>query len=61
MAVLSAPMIWQGLVTGVIHVLHSTKGRLFSQAGLDLLTQFANHTAVAVENARLARVMDEQQ
>jgi len=53
MAVLSAPMIWQGQVTGVIHVLHSTEGRLFSQAELALLTQFANHAAVAVENARL--------
>jgi len=53
MAVLSAPMIWQGQVMGVIHVLHDMEGRLFSQAELDLLTQFANHAAVAVENARL--------
>jgi PAS domain S-box-containing protein len=52
-AVLSAPMIWQGQVIGVIHVLHSMEGRLFSQADVDLLTRFANHAAVAVVNARL--------
>jgi len=53
MAVLSAPMIWQGQVIGVIHVLHDMEGRLFSQAELDLLTLFSNHAAVAVENTRL--------
>jgi len=53
MAVLSAPMIWQGQVTGVIHVLHNTEGRHFNQTELDLLAQFANHASLAVENARL--------
>jgi len=52
-AVLSVPMIWQNQATGVIHVLHYEKGRRFTQADLELLTLFANHAAIAVENARL--------
>ncbi len=52
-AVLSAPMIWQGEVTGVIHLLHDVKTRRFKQADLELLTLFANHAAIAVANARL--------
>ncbi len=52
-AVLSAPMIWQGQVTGVIHVLHNVETRRFTQADLELLTLFANHAAISVENARL--------
>jgi len=52
-AVLSAPMIWQGQVTGVINVLHDVETRRFTQADLELLTLFANHAAIAVENARL--------
>jgi len=52
-AVLTTPMIWQGQVTGVIHVLHDVESRCFTQADLELLTLFANHAAIAVENARL--------
>jgi two-component sensor histidine kinase len=52
-AILSAPMIWQGQVTGVIHVLDNVESRCFIQADLELLTLFANHAAIAVENARL--------
>ena len=52
-AILSAPMIWQGQVTGVIHVLHDVESRRFSQADLELLALFANHAAIAVENTRL--------
>jgi signal transduction histidine kinase len=56
-AVLSAPMIWQGQVTGVIHVLQDARDRCFTQADLELLTLFANHAAIAVENARLREQM----
>ncbi len=52
-SVLSAPMIWEGEVTGVIHVLHNVEDRVFTQSDLELLTLFANHAAIAVENARL--------
>jgi PAS domain S-box-containing protein len=49
-AVISAPMVWQGQVTGVLHVLREDP---FTQSDLDQLTLFANHAAVAVENGRL--------
>ena len=52
-AVLSVPMIWQGQVTGVIHVLANIKSHQFTQADLELLSSFANYAAIAVENARL--------
>jgi PAS domain S-box-containing protein len=52
-AVLTVPMIWQGRVTGVIHVLDDTASRRFTQTDQELLTLFANHAAIAVENARL--------
>jgi PAS domain S-box-containing protein len=52
-SVLTVPMIWQGRVTGVIHVLHDTASRRFTQADQELLTLFANHAAIAVENTRL--------
>jgi PAS domain S-box-containing protein len=49
-AVISAPMIWQGQVNGVLHVQRKDP---FTPRDLDQLTLFANHAAVAVENARL--------
>jgi PAS domain S-box-containing protein len=52
-AVLTVPMIWQGRVTGVIHVLDDTASRRFTQADQKLLTLFANHAAIAVESTRL--------
>ena len=52
-AVLTTPMIWQGQVTGIINVLHDVESRCFTQTDLELLTLFANHAAIAVENARL--------
>ena len=52
-AVCSVPMIWNGQVTGVIHVLRFSKDKTFTQENLELLTQFANHAAIAVENTRL--------
>ena len=49
-AVISAPMIWQGKVNGVLHVIRKDP---FTHNNLNQLTMFANHAAVAVENARL--------
>ncbi|RME43081.1 MAG: GAF domain-containing protein, partial [Chloroflexi bacterium] len=59
-SVLSAPMIWQGQVTGVIHVLHDVEVRRFTQADLELLSLFASQAAIAVENARLLEAEREQ-
>jgi len=52
-AVLTVPMIWHGRVTGVIHVLDDAPSRRFTPADQELLTLFANHAAIAVENTRL--------
>lgn len=49
-ALISAPMLWQGRVNGVLHVFRALP---FEPRDLDQLTLFANHAAVAVENARL--------
>jgi PAS domain S-box-containing protein len=51
-AVLGVPVIWQGQVTGVIDVLND-RPQHFTKADQELLTLFANHAAVAIENARL--------
>lgn len=59
-AVASAPMIWQGRVTGVIHVLHTEAERSFNPVDLDLLSQFANQAAIAVQNATLYELAELQ-
>jgi PAS domain S-box-containing protein len=62
-ALLSTPLIWQGKITGVIHVLDDKKSRVFTQADLKLLQLFANYAAIAIENGstleRLRRRGDE--
>ncbi|HET7011488.1 MAG TPA: GAF domain-containing protein [Anaerolineales bacterium] len=52
-AVISAPMVWQGRVTGILHVLRFRSESAFNDADLRLLTVFANQAAVVLENARL--------
>ncbi len=59
-AILSAPMIWQGQVTGVIHVLENVEIRRFTQANLELLSLFANQAAIAIENAHLFGQLEER-
>jgi len=51
--ILSVPMIWQNQVMGVIHILDNVESRRFTETDLALLTLFANHAAIAVENTRL--------
>ncbi len=60
-SVLSAPMIWQGKVTGVIHVLDNKEARHFTQADLELLALFANHAAIALENQRSLEALRESE
>lgn len=52
-AVLMAPLIWQNQVIGTIDVMDDSSRRIFTNDDLKLLTRFANHAAIAVENARL--------
>ena len=51
-SVLSCPMIRQGKVLGVIHVLHDTDVGRFTQNDLILLTLFADQAAIALHNAQ---------
>ena len=52
-SVLAVPMRWQGEVTGVITALRTEDPRPFTREDVELLTRFANHAAIARENARL--------
>ena len=52
-AIISAPLKWQGQLSGVIHVLRDKSTIPFSQQDLEQLTFFADQAAVAVENIRL--------
>ncbi len=58
--VLSAPMVWQSEVIGVIDLLDDVEKRRFTQPDLELLTLFAEHAAIAVENGRLLQAEQEQ-
>jgi PAS domain S-box-containing protein len=51
-ALIAMPIIWNGEVTGVIHVLQ-WETRPFTEADQELLGMFAGHAAIAIENARL--------
>ncbi len=52
-ALISVPIIWQGDIQGVLHVLDNVEDRRFDDANLELLAQFANLAAIALENANL--------
>jgi diguanylate cyclase (GGDEF)-like protein len=53
-------MIWQGSVTGVIHVLHAAKAGHFNDHDIELLTQLANQAAIVVENTKLYEQAQQQ-
>jgi PAS domain S-box-containing protein len=59
-SVLSTPLIWRGNVTGVIHVLRDNEVRPFTDDDLELLMRFANHAAIAVEQARLYNALERE-
>lgn len=52
-ALVSVPLVWQSNVIGALHLLHYSPDQKFTAADLKMLTLFANHAAIAVENARL--------
>jgi PAS domain S-box-containing protein len=59
-AVISAPLLWHGQVSGVLHVLRYGDSRPFTREDLNLLTLFATHAATAVENARLRDALEQE-
>ena len=56
---LSVPMKWEGRMIGVIHALRAREN-LFNEDDLELLTVFANHAALAVEQARLYETLERE-
>ena len=52
-AIISAPLKWQGQISGVIHVLRDQNTLPFNQRDLNHLCFFADQAAVIVENVRL--------
>ncbi|MCE1255334.1 MAG: GAF domain-containing protein, partial [Anaerolineae bacterium] len=52
-SILCVPLIVKGKLTGVIYADNRIRSGLFSQKQLDLLSDFANQAAVALENASL--------
>ncbi|MGA2239774.1 MAG: PAS domain S-box protein [Candidatus Bathyarchaeia archaeon] len=60
-ALLSAPMIWQDRVIGIIHVMEESKARRFTQADLEMLMLFANHATIAVERTRTEEALKESE
>ncbi|MGD9890033.1 MAG: GAF domain-containing protein [Dehalococcoidia bacterium] len=50
---LAVPIFWQGVITGVFGICAADPSRHFTDADVQVLTLFAKHAAVAIENARL--------
>jgi signal transduction histidine kinase len=59
-SVLAAPLTAQGRVIGVLEVLNKVSGGGFTNEDTELLSTFAGQAAIAIENARLFRLTDEQ-
>ncbi len=59
-AVVCVPMLWKGVVTGVIAIQDQSESRQFTKADQQMLAQLADHAAIAVENARLYESLQEQ-
>ena len=61
-SVLAVPLVDRHQVVGVLETLNTAKAKQFDQADLELLTAFSSYAAVAVRNANLvALIQDERQ
>ena len=58
-AVLSVPMLRDGLILGTVNLVRKTPGA-FGDEQVRLLTTFANQTTIAIEHARLYRDLSEK-
>lgn len=59
-SLLAVPLIAKEIVIGVLEVLNKTDGTIFIQEDIELLTTFAGQAAIAIENARLFQMTDQQ-
>ena len=59
-SLLCVPMVSRNNLTGVLQVIHNVPDRYFNSLDRQLLTTFANQSAVAIENARLYESLKEE-
>lgn len=59
-SLLAVPLIAKEKVIGVLEVINKTNKTFFVQEDADLLTTFAGQAAIAIENARLFQMTDQQ-
>ncbi len=59
-ALLSVPLLAQGRTIGVLQMVNKRDGSIFVQEDADLLETFAGQAAIAIENARLFDMTDQQ-
>lgn len=59
-SILSVPLRVKGKVIGVLEALNKEEGLTFSKDDVLLFTVFADHAALAIENARLHELLDVQ-
>ncbi len=59
-AILSVPLMAQGRAIGVLQTINKVDGSIFVPEDADLLATFAGQAAIAIENARLFDMTDQQ-
>lgn len=59
-AILSVPLLVQGRAIGVLQTINKQDGSIFIAEDADLLETFAGQAAIAIENARLFNMTDQQ-
>jgi len=59
-AILAVPLIARGGVIGVLEVINKTDGSGYVEDDVRLLTTFGSQAAIAIENARLFQMTDQQ-
>jgi len=59
-AILSVPLLAQGRAIGVLQTINKVDGSIFVPEDADLLATFAGQAAIAIENARLFDMTDQQ-
>lgn len=59
-SILCVPMVYRGMLRGVIQVLNKRNGGQFNEDDQEILTVLANQIATAIENARLYERLSER-
>jgi len=59
-SILAVPLTAKNRIIGVLEIINKKDGSIFVEADADLLTTFAGQAAIALENARLLQLTDQQ-